>query len=285
MIYIIYKCGSREFKFSQETNCYITDIDSVSANDININETELATQAGSSMDNLRVKPKNITFSGIIKSDYTKRSAILRTIVPGQMATIQYIDEKNGINRYIEGTPQRTPGFSNGQWWQEFQFTFHAFFPYWKDIEDTTVSFIENQSAFMLPRSFSSTEEWYISKRIATPLQTVYNNGSADAGFIIRWTATGDLTGPRLTKVNTQEVISFTNLSLQIGDVLEVSTYDDNKYTHLIRDGVTTNVFNYFDDDATFFKLDVGYNSVRGGAISNEESAYCDLIFNNTYVGI
>lgn len=285
MIRILYTCGSRVLEFSEATQNYITDIDGLSYNDININETELATQAGSSMDNLRVKPKNITFEGRIKYTPEKRALILSTVIPGRMAKIRYIDKDAGIDRYIEGTPNRTPDFSNNPTWQSFQFTFHVFFPYWKDISDTMISFVQINSAFMLPRSFSSTEEWYISNRVSVPLQTVYNNGSTDAGFIVRWTAGADAKGPRFTKVDTQETISFSGLSLQVGDIVEVSTYDDNKYTHLIRDGVTSNIFKYFDDDATFWKLTVGHNIVRGGADSNEESVYCDLIFNNTYVGI
>lgn len=285
MIRIIYTCGSRSVEFSTDTEMYITDIDGLSYNDITINETELATQAGSSRDNLRTKPKNITFEGRIQYTPLKRSTILAAILPCKMARIRYIDDQAGIDRYIEGTPSRTPSFSNNPTWQSFQFTFHVFFPYWRDINDTVISFVSVDSAFMLPRSFSSTVPWYISKRNSKPLQTIFNNGSTDAGFIVRWTAQSDATGPRITRVDSQETISFTNLSIRAGDIVEVSTYDDNKYAHLIRDGVTSNIFNAFDDDASFWKLAVGYNSVRGGAISGESGVYCDLIFNNTYVGI
>lgn len=264
---------------------FITDIDGLSFNDVNINETELASQPGSTPDNMRVKPKTLTIQGRIAENFRFRQAILKVVTPGKMARLRYIDDDYDIDWYIEGTPVRTPDFSNNPTWQNFQFTFHTFYPYWKDINETIVPFSVLVSQFMLPRSFSSTEPWYIATREQSPLQQIVNEGSADTGFIVVWEALNTVTGPRLTKVETQETISFPELTLIAGDVLEVSTYNDNKYTRLTREGVTTNVFGQMDDDSTFFQLNVGNNIVRGGADSSENSVLCQLFFNNTFVGV
>lgn len=74
-------------------------------------------------------------------------------------------------------------------------------------------------------------------------------------------------------VKTEEHISFTaegGLEMQAGDILEVSTYENSCYCHLIRGEKVENVFYKLSYDSTFFQLDLGENILRYGATLNEK---------------
>ena len=99
------------------------------------------------------------------------------------------------------------------------------------------------------------------------------------------TATAEVKAPKIVKVDTQEVIEFPNLTLQSGETLEVNTYDNEKYCHLIKEDTVVNAFPDMSYESTFFKLKQGDNVIRYSSELNEKSLEVVLTFDEVMAGI
>lgn len=277
--------NGKSIEFSDDTKIYITDIDGLSLNKVSITEVALSSRIGSTVNNERVEPKDITVVGVYKYDPSVRKRLINTVLPKVPGKLRYIYDKENIDVYLDVIPKSTPDIPLNNRWQYFQFVFRAPFPYWKESDSSLTEFIRYESYFRFPRSFSSTEPWKISEKIVAHLLGINNEGSDDAGFVVTFKAESEVTGPELLNVDTQEHIRFTGLQMTSGDKLIVSTYENDMYVKFIRDGVVENLFYKMDDDSDFFKLKAGKNNIRFGASANEDNLLCDLMFENTYVGV
>lgn len=277
--------NGRSIEFSAATGIRLVTLDGLSENTIDVTSAAASNQIGESLTNQKVQPKTLSFEGRFRYTPETRRNILEVILPMVSARIRYINEEAGIDVYLEGVPSSTPKMSNNPFWQSFQFDFFCPFPYWKSHDDGYLSFVSFESAFSFPYTFSSTVQWKISEKVVNQLSTVINNGSVPIGFIARFEAKDVVIGPELLKVTTQEIIKFSSLEMQVGDVLVVSTLDNQCYCRLIRDGEESNVFFNMDFEATFFQLDVGENPLRFDADSGSSNLNVTLEYAITYAGV
>ena len=73
--------------------------------------------------------------------------------------------------------------------------------------------------------------------------------------------------------------------MQNGDILEISTYTNQKYCHLLRGKEVINVFWMMDFDSIFFQLAVGENVLRYSADTNEQNLIVELSFETVRAGV
>lgn len=281
--YIYTNQYNESIEFHEGSPFRITEIDGQSVNDIDISEASTINQIGATVSGTTVNPKDIDIVGDFKDSYQNRRKMLDTIIPGK-GNWRMIDDY--LDVYLDVEIKQTPDISpQDKAYKPFDFTIHAAYPYWKSTNVINVPFTEIISKFRLPRQFSNMVKWKISEKKIKQLQTIINQGSDQTGFIVKFQADTEVQSPELLNVNTQEHIRFTGLTMQPDDVIIVSTYENEKYVRLIRDGVESNIFNDMDDDSTFFKLAKGENTIRYGASSNESNLLVSLNFETTYVGV
>lgn len=283
LIYTNERGGSIEFSSDQQL--YITSIDGLSQNQISLSESNVANQIGSSVTGNKIEAKDISISGIFKYDPEKRKRILAVILPGVKATLRYMDDIEDLDVYIEGYPSETPTIDWDRLWDNFDFTFHAPFPYWKQSGGSYLDFVSYEALFKFPYTFSSTEQWKISEKIVNQLNTIVNEGSVSIGFIVHFKAKDTVVGPELLKVTTQEVIKLSSLTMEVGDELIVSTMTNDCYCRLVREGEEQNVFYNMDFESTFFQLDIGENYIRFDADSGVENLEVSIDYAITYAGV
>ena len=92
-------------------------------------------------------------------------------------------------------------------------------------------------------------------------------GEADSGIIMSMYAYGRFTNPtiynnttrEMLRIDTNKVESMIGSQIKHGDEIRISTYQNDKYIHFIRDGVTTNILNAIDKDADWFTIHPGDN--------------------------
>lgn len=72
-----------------------------------------------------------------------------------------------------------------------------------------------------------------------------NSGDVECSMRVEFTALASVVNPSILNIYTQEYIKVKR-TLQSRDKLIISTYFANKRVELIRNGITTNVFNYID---------------------------------------
>lgn len=283
-IYINDKGQSLEF--SERTRMYVTDIDGLSSNQVTVNESYVANQIGTTIISNKIEAKDLQVEGIFKYDSEIRKKILSTILPGIKATLRYIDEKENIDVYIVGWPTTTPDISWDRTWQNFSMTFHIPYPYWQMFDQQSISFVKYESLFKFPYTFSSTVRWKISSKSIIQLTNIVNEGSVDVGFVARFIAKDTVKGPQLLKVDTQEVLEFPELVMNVGDILTISTVENDRFTRLIHDDDSEeNVFYYTSFDSTFFKLSPGSNPIRFDAEEGVNNLEVDMNFYVSFAGV
>lgn len=276
------------FEFSKETGVQLTAFGDISKNDISLSESTVSNQIGSTISGASVEPKDLTLEGRFKYDPAIRKKLIAVVLPGVTATIRYINTRENIDVYWKGQPKSTPLITMNVTWQKFQFVFRASFPYARSSQMTECTFQGLRSLFKFPRSFSNTEPWKISEKINNPIATVVYNGNINTGFILTMKAEAKVKNPRILNVFTQEHIAFgqvTDLEMQVGDVLEISTYENEQYCHLIRDGEVENIFWMTDYDSEFFKIRQGENILNYTAEENPGSLEVLLRFEEVLAGV
>lgn len=272
-------------EFSAISGIRITSIDGLTSNEINLSESTVNNQVGSSITGKSVQAKDLTIEGRYRYKPSIRKTLLAVILPGVTATLRYIDDLAEIDVYWVVIPKQTPVISINPVWQNFQFVVRVPFPYPRSHVSNVTYFNYLKSKFRFKQAYSSTEKWKISERTYQPLQTIKNKGSLETGFLVRMTATAEVKGPKIVKVDTQEAIEFPNLTLQSGETLEINTHDNEKYCHLIKEDSVVNAFPDMSYESTFFKLNKGDNVIRYSSETNEKSLEVILTFDEVMAGI
>lgn len=98
-------------------------------------------------------------------------------------------------------------------------------------------------------------------------KTIHYKGEADSGILMSIYAYDRFRHPIIYnnttrekfKIDTDKVESIIGSQIKAGDEIRISTYQNNKYIHFIREGVTTNILNALDKDADWFKIHPGDN--------------------------
>nr|DAM96732.1 MAG TPA: tail protein [Caudoviricetes sp.] len=272
-------------EFSASSGIRITSIDGLTSNEINLSESTVNNQVGSSITGKSVQAKDLTIEGRYHYKPSIRKTLLAVILPGVTATLRYIDDLAEIDVYWVVIPKQTPVISINPVWQNFQFVVRVPFPYPRSHISNVTYFNYLKSRFRFKQAYSSTQKWKISERTYQPLQTIKNKGSLETGFIVRMTATAEVKAPKIVKVDTQETIEFPNLTLQSGETLEINTHDNEKYCHLIKEDSVVNAFPDMSYESTFFKLNKGDNVIRYSSETNEKSLEVVLTFDEVMAGI
>lgn len=273
-------------EFSKNSDIRITSIDGLSANNIDLSEATVTNQVGSSITGASIQSKTMTIDGRYFYTPAIRKRLLAVILPGVGARIRYQNTAENVDVYWEGQPTATPDISTGPVWQSFQFSLKLPYPYPRTTEEENKSFSYLQSCFRFPQAYSSKTPWRISTRIIEPLQTITNRGDIPAGFTVTFRAIADgVKGPKLLNVDTRENIAFTQLTLNSGDVLTVTTMINAREVLLTTSEGTKNAFEYMDYDSTFFLLARGANTLRYSAQEREANLEVTLSFEESLAGV
>ena len=193
-------------------------------------------------------------------------------------------EEYYINANLEGAPSFPTGFDNdNRDWQKglLQFSANDPFIYKKDAVSVEVATWIGSFEFPLEIPEEGIEMGYRSPSL---IVNVLNNGQETTGMMIRFRALGTLTNPSLFNVNTREELKI-NITMQGGDIIEISTYSRRKTITLIRNGVETNIFNNLDLSSKFLQLDIGDNLFRYNAEDGLDNLEVSINFTPRLLGV
>lgn len=121
-------------------------------------------------------------------------------------------------------------------------------------------------------------------REASQISEIAVTGDVYTGMTIRIQATGTVVNPRITDLITQEYIAI-NKTLTAGEVIEISTYEGNKYVRGTVGGVTSNYYQYRDLTSTWLQLQPGQNVYQYDADSNAANMQVEINFHNRFLEV
>lgn len=130
------------------------------------------------------------------------------------------------------------------------------FPHFKNAQEVINELSIVQDMFYFP--FASTEEPDIvfGEIDTVRSTTVDNDGTVETGLIFELYARSEITNPRIFNYITQDFIGL-NFEMQAGDLITINTMQGEKTVTLLREGTTTNIFNYVMQNSTWLQLPAG----------------------------
>lgn len=126
----------------------------------------------------------------------------------------------------------------------------------------------------------------LSGLISRSIGEITYNGDDEVGMLIEIRATGTVKTPAIYDVDTDEIMRF-NLTLQAGDVLIINTVRGQKRCSKIdKNGVSSNVLNYLDRDASWLVLRKGVNRIAYTAEDNtKDKIQLSITYDTIFGGI
>lgn len=122
-------------------------------------------------------------------------------------------------------------------------------------------------------------------RSPSTIATITNTGTLPCGFIITFQASGIVENPKIIDINTQEYIRLSH-TMQAGEVIRISTLDNNKTVRQIIGEDSINAFNFLDfANSTFLQLAVGINYLRYDADSGLDNLSVEFKFDPRYLEV
>lgn len=125
-------------------------------------------------------------------------------------------------------------------------------------EDSQILLTENEYEFVTDDVTTHDEPKELVFGNIDPLVSIDipNNGDAETGIIIQMQAYGPVSNPKVYDFETGAYIGV-NFNMQSGDLITINTQTGEKSVTLLRDGVTTNIFNSLMQGITWLQLPFG----------------------------
>ena len=288
-----------ELYYPERSGYMVAGIDGLGPVTANVNYTEIATMDGAIYNSARVPVRNIVFHLIYDEDTDdievlrhklykyfpiKQKIDLEFITDKRTVTISGIVESNEVAIFssLEGSDISIlcpdPYFYKVGIGNETVFS----------VEEPMFEFDFEDEDDVTPSLVMSSLDIYQTKLITY-------EGDTDTGIIITIHAAGSasnlviynyLTGESMS-IDTTKLATLTGSGITAGDDIIISTVKGNKYVHLIRSGVTTNILNCLNRNATWLQMIPGDNIFAYVTDPTEGALNLQIKMNNkiVYAGI
>lgn len=174
--------------------------------------------------------------------------------------------------------------NNNKAFQKGLIQFLATDPYIYDVAEQNVDIALWMPLFSFPLEIPD-EGIEIGQRSKSLIVNVENKGHVETGMMIRFSAVATVKNPKLINLNNYEELKL-NVTMQGGDIIEVSTYRGKRSITLIRNVERTNIFNVLDLASKFIQLDVGDNLIRYDAEDDTiDNLVVNMSFRQRWVGV
>lgn len=274
------KDGQR-LDLTSEKDCEIIGIEGLTPPAAEIVMTQLALADGTRFNSATVGQRNLVLHIRLLRDVENfRILLYKYFRVRQYCKIYY---KNGVRDvYCEGYVET---FENDRFTLENQVDISIICPspWFKEVGE--IYFLMSQILPMFEFPFSIAEEGIeFSVLDENLLTTVTNSGDVETGVVMQLMATGEVINPRIYNADTHDMIGV-NITMENGDLIEISTMPGSKYVHLVRDGVTSNIINSLMGDPVWFTIPVGNTNFTFDCASGNEFLSVQFIGQNLFEGV
>lgn len=282
-----------------------------------INTSEVGLLDGQQYNSAKVQMRTLSIAFAIEYDAAEnRIEAFKVCRPKHKIRAYYVSETRDV--YIDGYVQSVD-VSYFDMKQVCTVTILCPFPYWQVAQAVIDEMSSVVPSFHFP--FASTGAVYTSAALLTeqsdelhteasetmlgatvadssgdkllvfgyidPLASIDipNNGEVETGITIEFQAFGTITNPKVYDYETGDFIGV-NFTMQAGDLITINTQAGEKGVTLLRDGVTTNIFNSLMQGITWLQLPFG-----GGVYAHEIASgqagdlVINIIHNDLYEGV
>lgn len=280
----------------EESGFFIRGIVGLGPSKANIITTEILSSDGATFNSARVTPRNIVFDlgfldaptvEVVRQKCYKYFPI-KKLVQIEVATDSRICRTTG---YVESNDVTIFTKSGGA-----SISVLCPDPYFYSVVTTETAFSSTVSSFGFPFENDSLTEKHImfGAMHLNTRETVYYDGDADTGVVMRIQVLGSVGDITIYNVDTQEEMNLNSIrigqimggqSLTTGDEVIITTVRGKKSIMLQRSGVQTNIMNALDIYASWFQLTKGDNVFTYTASSGAENLQFKVEHQTLYEGV
>lgn len=241
-----------QLKFGMGSPFTITDIQGLNPPEATINTSQIALIDGAKYNSAKINMRQINIAFAIEYNAAEnRINVYQVVKTKQWIRLYYTGDQRDI--YIDGYVQSVD-ISYFDMKQVVTVSILCPAPYLKSAQVMVDELKNIVNAFHFP--FSSTETpqivfGYYSNDIGI---TVENEGDVECGMIIELYVRSAISNPKVYNYITQDFIGI-NYNFQSADLITINTSKGERSVTLLRNGVTTNLFNYVMQGSTWLQLD------------------------------
>lgn len=244
---------------------------------------------GVNVTGINIKEKVVAIQGSIvgidKGHMQKERANLSAFLNPNKGDFEFIYKIDGHTKKLIGKIQRLDFKESVLRMQKFQIQILAPFPYWiNENENKKEVALWTKDAYF-PLVATKEKPIVFGHRVSNLICDIYNAGDVEVGMRIQLKALATVVNPSVLNIYTQEFIKIMQ-TLEKGDVLEITTYTNNKRIEIHKaNGTTKNVFNWMTLDSEFLQLAVGDNTFRYDAESGIDNIEMTIYHNPASLGV
>lgn len=253
--------------------------DGFSSAEFSVSTSQASGQDGVTYNGATADKRNPVITADIMSDFAaQRDRLYSFFPPRSPGTVYYYDDTSVKKAayYVEkvvagedGTP-RTATIS-----------LICPDPKWYAVENTFTKLAIWRGNIAFPLSIHPP--FSVTTKVNTLIGNLHNDSSVTLGTTVRFEASGTVVNPSLYDVNHHELMKI-NTTMHVGDVVEVTTGENNKRVKLISGGTITNISNLMDYPPKWLQAYPGDNWLRYNAESGIDSLSVTIICTPAYWG-
>lgn len=245
-------------------------IDGVYEVENKITTSENTMNDGATYQGTVVKKRNIVLTFKDNGDHVYNRNMLYTLFKSKEQGTLVFEEDENIRKttyYVEKMSSDAKPFN-----RTYVVSLLCPDPFFYAPYDEKVQMAAWLGAFEFPHQFSAYGEEF-SYRSNVRIQNIVNDFAADGiGLTIQLEANGVVVNPSVTRIDSSETIKVGTetkpLSMVAGDVVRITTDNNNKHVYFVRNGVEEEINQYLTEDSTFIQLmrgdnNIGYNADEG----------------------
>ena len=244
---------------------------------------------GVNVTGINIKEKTLNITGAIvsstKGEMQKERANLIGFLNPNKGAFKLIYKINGHTKKLTVNIQRVDFKESVLRMQKFQIQVLAPFPFWENVNEKRKEIALWTKDAYFPLVATEEKPIVFGHRVSNLICNIFNDGDVETGMRIQLKALATVVNPSVLNIYTKEFIKIIQ-TLQAGDVLEITTYINNKRIEVHKsDGTVKNVLNWMTLDSEFLQLKVGDNTFRYDAESGIDNIEMTIYYNPATIGV
>ena len=235
-----------------------------------------------------IDKRNITITGAFKCTKNNdiiesRNKLYRTFPLKVLGTLYYYEDKieRKIDYYVESVRIDEKGL-----YRKFQISLICPYPYFTDINKTTLSMATWEATFEFPQYSEKGIGYEFGVKNTSTMAKIFNDTNIEFGLTITFTASNTVVNPSLFNVDSREELKIEK-TMQAGDKIVITTHRQNKSIiyYSAATGKEENINNLIAYGSKFLQAHVGQNTFRYNADDRVESLQAVIDYYKEYEAV
>ena len=280
-----------KLEFSISSSYYVNvskDVKGMSDIDNTIYTSSSVGQNGSTYIGQKLEPRKITITGYLNTKdkiqaINLRRRALKVLNPALKGKLTY--SYAGYSKTIDCVVSDSPAFYKKTVLMQFDVDLTCPNPYWKNAQENKEDIAKWVETLEFPVIMEQNSGGVIfGYRIENVIKSLYNEGDVSTAMRIRIAAVAKVVNPEIRNMDTGEYVKL-NMTMQAGDVVEITTEYGNKNVTLTRNGEQIDYFRALDVDSTFIQMEIGDNTYRYNADEGTSNMEVTIYYSPQYLGV